>query len=251
MSNVRKMTMTIGEKIRAVRLEKGFSQRELQQRSGVERNFISLVENNHRSPSFKTLVRIAEALGVSVGYITDYVEKTQNDENKQTAKISYVRTLKEILDDFESGPDFLKYTQFFPTPIVNEATLASDVKDFKEDDIEDYVFISSKLLGMPLEPGRYRCIWIKDDKQALPPLIQAGSLVCVDAVQREPRKLEGEIVVFQEKTGNCSIKRLRFHGEHMIGMPDEANHQPPLIVPISEQEVILGKVVWCWSKFGK
>jgi len=124
--------MTIGEKVRAVRLEKGFSQQKLQQKSGVERNFLSLVENNHRSPSFKTLVRIAEALGVSVGYITDYDKSCRENKPSEEKQLPVVKTLQQVLAESEANSSPLDHTQFFPTPIINEASLAADLDGFEE-----------------------------------------------------------------------------------------------------------------------
>ncbi len=244
------INMTIGEKVRAVRLEKGFSQQKLQQESGVERNFLSLVENNHRSPSFRTLMRIAGALGVSVGYITDYDKSCREDELRGGKQVPIVKTLQQVLAEGEAAPSPIDRTQFFPTPVINETSLAAGLDKFAEKDIEDYVFISSKWIGVPIDTGRYRCLWVKEDRKALPPLVSAGSLVCLDSFQRDPQQLEGEIVVFHDPEGGCTIRRLRRQGEHILGLLEKPLQQPPLIIPASKPGAILGKVIWCWSKFG-
>ncbi len=247
MTDVRKMT--IGEKLKAVRVEKNFSQRQLQEKSGVERNFISLVENNHRSPSFKTLMRIADALGVTVGYITDYDKIRQEIEGAKVKPI-FADKLENILSEGEAA-GVHEHPQFFPAPIINEYSLATKLEQFAETDIEDYVFMSSKWVVPPVNTGRYCCLWVKEETKALPPVIESGALVCLDSYQRNPAELEGEIVVFQDKNGGCTVKRLRSHGDHILGVSDQAMHQPPLIIPSNKSGAVLGKVIWCWNKFSE
>lgn len=227
--------MTIGEKIRAVRIEKGFSQRRLQEESGVERNFLSLVENNHRSPSFKTLMRIANALNVSVGYITDY---NNSPQEQNSVNDSFLNKLKKVIDDDEL------LVSDIPIPIIKEESL---VKAMEHQEIEDFFPIPSKFISAT-DAGKYRCLWIKDDERAFPPLIEAGALICLDSSFRNPRELENEIVVFFDEKG-CVIRRLTNHGGVILGMPEKPFVQKPLVIPAYDKNSILGKVVWCWNKF--
>jgi len=62
--------MTLGEKLRQVRLERGLSQT---QTAGdrITRNMLSQIENGQASPSVKTLEYLAETLGVSVGWLLE------------------------------------------------------------------------------------------------------------------------------------------------------------------------------------
>ena len=54
--------MNLGETIRRIRQEKGFSQGEMQKRTGILRSYLSRVENGHTIPSFATLQRLAAAM---------------------------------------------------------------------------------------------------------------------------------------------------------------------------------------------
>jgi len=56
---------TIGNRIREMRKARGLTQENLEQKSGISRNFISLVENNRKGISFSSIEKIAEALGLS------------------------------------------------------------------------------------------------------------------------------------------------------------------------------------------
>lgn len=60
--------MTTGEKIKALRIEKGITQKELCG-SHMTRNMLSLIESGRANPSVSTLEYIAEKLGVPSGYL--------------------------------------------------------------------------------------------------------------------------------------------------------------------------------------
>src|SRR5260370_37647009 len=54
----------LATRLRALREQKGFSQGDLEERTGLLRCYISSVEHSHTVPSVETLDRIAQALGV-------------------------------------------------------------------------------------------------------------------------------------------------------------------------------------------
>src|SRR6266446_4014761 len=59
---------TIGERLKRLRLDRGFSQRELAA-PGVSYAYISRIEAGTRQPSVKALRRLAAKLGVSADYL--------------------------------------------------------------------------------------------------------------------------------------------------------------------------------------
>jgi len=56
--------MVIGDRLRALREEKQFSQGEIEKRTGLLRCYISRVENGHTVPAIETLEKLARALEV-------------------------------------------------------------------------------------------------------------------------------------------------------------------------------------------
>lgn len=54
-------------KIKQMRLNRGWTQRELSEKSGIDQEVISMYENNKRNPLPKNLAKLAKAFGVSVG----------------------------------------------------------------------------------------------------------------------------------------------------------------------------------------
>ena len=61
--------MRLGEKIKQLRGERGFSQGFLEQRSGVSAKLLSKYENGRIVPTAETLKKIAEALDISADYL--------------------------------------------------------------------------------------------------------------------------------------------------------------------------------------
>jgi transcriptional regulator with XRE-family HTH domain len=58
--------MKIGATIRAQRLQKGFSQGDIEKKTGLLRCYLSRVENGHTVPSLDTLSKIAHALDLPI-----------------------------------------------------------------------------------------------------------------------------------------------------------------------------------------
>jgi transcriptional regulator with XRE-family HTH domain len=56
--------MIIGDRLRALREEKKFSQGDIEKRTGLLRCYISRVENGHTVPAIETLEKMARALEV-------------------------------------------------------------------------------------------------------------------------------------------------------------------------------------------
>jgi transcriptional regulator with XRE-family HTH domain len=58
--------MIIGERLRELREQKKLPQREIENRSGLQRAYLSRVENGHTVPSIETLEKWAKALEVPI-----------------------------------------------------------------------------------------------------------------------------------------------------------------------------------------
>ncbi|MDE3137765.1 MAG: helix-turn-helix transcriptional regulator [Acidobacteriota bacterium] len=56
--------MVIGDRIRALREQRGLSQGQIEKRTGLLRCYISRVENGHTVPSIETVEKLARALEV-------------------------------------------------------------------------------------------------------------------------------------------------------------------------------------------
>jgi transcriptional regulator with XRE-family HTH domain/tetratricopeptide (TPR) repeat protein len=73
--------ITFGRILRGKRAARGFTQRELADRAGVDASYISQLERDHKSPSSKTLLRLADALDVEVAELLAMYLPEQDDES--------------------------------------------------------------------------------------------------------------------------------------------------------------------------
>ena len=64
-----------GERIRGLRLAKGFSQEELAFKSGVHRTYLGGIERGERNPALKNIAAIAKALDVTLPELFSCEEK--------------------------------------------------------------------------------------------------------------------------------------------------------------------------------
>jgi transcriptional regulator with XRE-family HTH domain len=86
-------SVNVGLRLRVLRAERGFSIRGLAEKSGLNVNTLSMIENNKTSPSVSTLQQVAAALGVPIAafFETDNPQKTlvyQQSGERPTAAFS-------------------------------------------------------------------------------------------------------------------------------------------------------------------
>ena len=65
----------LGQALRAFRLAAGFSQEQLGLESGVQRNFISLIETGQNQPTITTIFKLAQALNLKPSKLVAEAEK--------------------------------------------------------------------------------------------------------------------------------------------------------------------------------
>jgi transcriptional regulator with XRE-family HTH domain len=65
----------VGEELRAARRAAGMTQEELAFKAGVDRSYISLLENDRKSPTLDMLFRLCDALGARPSRLVARVER--------------------------------------------------------------------------------------------------------------------------------------------------------------------------------
>jgi transcriptional regulator with XRE-family HTH domain len=93
--------IAIGARIREMRQARGFSQGDLENRTGLLRCYLSRVENGHTEPSLQTLARIAAALNMPVAGFFDAGEEEAPApvDSTETAFLSRMREFSAALND--------------------------------------------------------------------------------------------------------------------------------------------------------
>jgi len=92
--------MAIGIRIRQIREQKGMSQGDIEEITGLLRSYVSRVENGHTVPSLETLERFAAALGVPV-YRLFYT----GDDTPATPSLTPGTSASEVAPALEGGKD--------------------------------------------------------------------------------------------------------------------------------------------------
>ena len=90
--------MLIGQRIRQLREQKGLSQGDLQQSSGLPRAYISRVEHGHRVASLRTLRKFAKGLDVPL-----YQLFYEGEEPLPTPHLTPRRTLEQLAREPGAG----------------------------------------------------------------------------------------------------------------------------------------------------
>ncbi len=115
--------MLIGERIRQLRAQKGYSQGELEKVSGLQRCYISRVEHGHTVPSLETLEKFAIALDIPL-YRLFY----EGEQPPPTPNLTPRRSLEELAE--ENGPEarfFLKIRKLLGRMTEPERVFMLDV----------------------------------------------------------------------------------------------------------------------------
>lgn len=67
--------MSLGAELRKARADAGLTQEELARAAKLDRAYISLLENDRKSPTVDTLIRLSNALGVPASTILARMEQ--------------------------------------------------------------------------------------------------------------------------------------------------------------------------------
>ena len=94
---------TIGARIRALRLQKGWTQEELGGRADLDFTTIGGAERGEKSLSLKSLVRVAEALDVDVAYL---VRQSESETGEAECE-GLIEELRAVVADLP--PDQLRH----------------------------------------------------------------------------------------------------------------------------------------------
>jgi transcriptional regulator with XRE-family HTH domain len=69
--------MSLGTELRKAREKAGLSQEEAAFAAAIDRAYLSQLENDHKSPTVDTLLRVCEAVGVRASAILARVERSR------------------------------------------------------------------------------------------------------------------------------------------------------------------------------
>jgi transcriptional regulator with XRE-family HTH domain len=76
--------MSLGRELRSARLRADLTQEQLAASAGLDRAYVSLLENDHKSPTVDTLLRLCRALGTPASELLARVERGRRADEPAT-----------------------------------------------------------------------------------------------------------------------------------------------------------------------
>ena len=75
--------MTLGDELRNARQEANMTQEQLAFAAGIDRTYVSQLENDHKSPTVDILFRLCDALGITASGLLARVERTRPRKSRE------------------------------------------------------------------------------------------------------------------------------------------------------------------------
>jgi len=108
-----------GERLKAIRREKGLSQGDLADRAGINRSYLSMIENGHSSPTLDVVERLAVGMGITLWRLISEVNENNVNYNLEDGFEMY-----EGLRDLLQNEDEVMLIQ----PTANEIEMLKGVR---------------------------------------------------------------------------------------------------------------------------
>ncbi len=127
----------IAEGLRAVRIQLGWTQKELADRSGVDRATISLIENGHEDPRARTVTRLAEAMGMNPAELwrneSGFTDQfTPQDSESISGELEYEPIVAEHLHSGLEELLFDEHTRLLINITAEEETMLRSIRTRRE-----------------------------------------------------------------------------------------------------------------------
>lgn len=203
--------MSLGEKIKKIRKEAGYTQSDLREKANISKGYLSEIENDKQEPSLKVLRRIAKALGISSSYL---LSEFENHENK-------IEGCKE----------------FEIIPVLGSIAAGQPV--FAEENIKEYAKVPTE----KVQNGQYFYLEVSGDSM-IGAGIYEGDLVLVRKQNDVNHK---EIAVVMVNAHDATLKRVFKQNGNVILQPENKKYDPIFIK--SKDARIIGKVVGLTRSF--
>jgi SOS-response transcriptional repressor LexA len=263
---------TLAARVRQVRVERGLSQEALGEKAGWSQNKISRLEIGASiSVEPDKLVSLARVLGVSPGWLLDgdAADVGPQASSLQPPAFSVAALLDaacervkaelaerrvrpiEVTPRWRLAGDTGRLKrkrgemwdgEFVAVPLLTDRAAAGAPVEIVDEDVEDFCIIEARAIR---HPGATRCVRVQGD--SMERVLREGSIVAVDHTLRNPEGLHRKIVAARTEDG-VTIKWLDVTPAGLVLRPENREHDPIVLRP-SDENPIIGQVVWAWSAF--
>ena len=148
--------MTIGEKLKKSRNDKGMSLRELATKVDLSASFLSQIEQGKASPSIENLKKIAHTLDVRVAYL---IEDEEDDiRNIEFVKAANVRYIESIDSNIKMGLLLASNKEKNMEPIIYEIGIDGESgRDYySHGNSEEFIYILEGELEVYVANKKYK-----------------------------------------------------------------------------------------------
>ena len=139
--------MTFSENLKQIRINKGFSQKEIAERLGVSQPSYAQYENGKRNPKLETVRKIADALGIYISDLvvdwkqyspTEYAQDIMNDitQGALNSAEEAVSSGKKVLNDVKETciiSDFRKLNKNGQDKAIEQVELLTKIPEYRKD----------------------------------------------------------------------------------------------------------------------
>lgn len=112
--------MTIGERIKEQRENKGWTQNELAEKLGITQDSISLWEKNRRIPNTPYIIELCKILKISTDYLLGFETEFGVKENNEPIQQAYSQDEKQLIETYRTLSAGKKKALFDMLEISNE-----------------------------------------------------------------------------------------------------------------------------------
>lgn len=147
--------INIGNNIKSVRKQKGFTQKELALKANISRSYLADIENNRYNPSIDTIKHIAEALKYPFSFLIDppikagkeaitYLEQNSKTESKLREEAEIYDSINKDMSNIINIP--IVGVVRAGTPILAQDNISGYLPTLKEflDSDKDYFYLKVK-----------------------------------------------------------------------------------------------------------
>jgi transcriptional regulator with XRE-family HTH domain len=226
-----------GMRISEARERRGWNRNQLAKASGLSWANLTRYEDGENEPSAGKLLRIAEALGVSVDWL---MGRKGAHETVVAGPVDVAVRMSENVQ----GPNVVEETDFRAVPLVS-GSIAAGSPLIVDEDIEEYALVHVSQLT-----GRSDLVAVRVDRrmgQSMLPLIQPGAVVVID---RRDKEIAAEgIFAVRDDSGACTLKRLQWTPPRLWLVPENRD-EPVVHIDLdggSPGDWIVGRVVWAYQ----
>lgn len=248
-----KLAFMVGNKLRKILKERGYSQVAFAEMVGVEYKTLNNYITGRREPDLATLKRIANVLKVPVGYFFDEIDI--NNIKGLDIKLEKIPEVKLHFGNREDIPEDIRVQDYEFIPLMeSKAAATPGVLEIATDIIEGWACIHTSRL--PKNNGDLFAFKVTGDSML--PELRANDIVAVQrySIPPDPVRITlNNIYLVRLPDGvndyGLSLKRVQVADDrHIILVSDNPKFRPHLID--LERDVgfaIVGKVVWMWREF--